>query len=301
VGKSSTINALFGSKKTAVAATPGKTKHFQTLNVSDGLCLCDCPGLVMPRFARSKAEMVAAGVVPVDRLTDIRAPVAAVAGRVSREQFEKVYSIRLPRPLVNEAPDRPPTAPELLRSLAASRGWMGASALPDETRAGRRILKDFVDGKILHCTPPPNASPDILELADEISGRRHNTAGVTAPTTYEPRAAEGSASSGSDAGSGDGSGSSVPEGGDEEGNGAQAGPPSVSASALEAELDLELLAAMNVSGRKSNKPNRPEYKFHKKAARHKTRDGPETAVYDGAPLQQGKKGGLVRVTGYANA
>ena len=44
VGKSSTINALFGSKKTAVAATPGKTKHFQTLNVAPTLCLCDCPG-----------------------------------------------------------------------------------------------------------------------------------------------------------------------------------------------------------------------------------------------------------------
>jgi GTP-binding protein EngB required for normal cell division len=61
VGKSSTINALFGAKKTAVAATPGKTKHFQTLNVTDELCLCDCPGLVMPQYARSKAEMVAAG------------------------------------------------------------------------------------------------------------------------------------------------------------------------------------------------------------------------------------------------
>ncbi len=34
VGKSSTINALFGAKKTAVAPTPGKTKHFQTLHVS---------------------------------------------------------------------------------------------------------------------------------------------------------------------------------------------------------------------------------------------------------------------------
>lgn len=34
VGKSSTINALFGSKKTAVAATPGKTKHFQARHVS---------------------------------------------------------------------------------------------------------------------------------------------------------------------------------------------------------------------------------------------------------------------------
>lgn len=44
VGKSSTINAIFGSKKTAVAPTPGKTKHFQTLNVSASLCLCDCPG-----------------------------------------------------------------------------------------------------------------------------------------------------------------------------------------------------------------------------------------------------------------
>ena len=46
VGKSSTINALFGSKKTAVAATPGKTKHFQTLNVMSHLTLVDCPGLV---------------------------------------------------------------------------------------------------------------------------------------------------------------------------------------------------------------------------------------------------------------
>lgn len=37
VGKSSVINALFGSKKTSVASTPGKTKHFQTLVVSDSV------------------------------------------------------------------------------------------------------------------------------------------------------------------------------------------------------------------------------------------------------------------------
>ena len=61
VGKSSTINALFGAKKTAVAATPGKTKHFQTLNINERLTLCDCPGLVLPKYAASKAEMVAAG------------------------------------------------------------------------------------------------------------------------------------------------------------------------------------------------------------------------------------------------
>eukprot|EP00951_Prasinocladus_malaysianus_P039290 scaffold439198_cov37-Prasinocladus_malaysianus.AAC.1 len=61
VGKSSTINALYGSKKTSVAPTPGKTKHFQTL-ILEGckISLCDCPGLVLPRFAASKGEMVAA-------------------------------------------------------------------------------------------------------------------------------------------------------------------------------------------------------------------------------------------------
>lgn len=63
VGKSSTINALFGSKKTTVSATPGKTKHFQTLNITKNLTLVDCPGLVLPRYAASKAEMVAAGKI----------------------------------------------------------------------------------------------------------------------------------------------------------------------------------------------------------------------------------------------
>ena len=34
VGKSSAINALIGEKKVSVSSTPGKTKHFQTINLS---------------------------------------------------------------------------------------------------------------------------------------------------------------------------------------------------------------------------------------------------------------------------
>ena len=43
---------------------------------------------------------------------------------------------------------RPPRLPaqELLRAFALSRGWVGPSGLPDETRCSRRILKDYVDG-----------------------------------------------------------------------------------------------------------------------------------------------------------
>jgi ribosome biogenesis GTPase A len=43
-------------------------------------------GLVLPKFARSRAEMVAAGVIPIDRLTDIRGPVEVVASRCGRKQ-----------------------------------------------------------------------------------------------------------------------------------------------------------------------------------------------------------------------
>lgn len=153
VGKSSTINALFGSKKTAVAATPGKTKHFQTLFVSDDLCLCDCPGLVMPQFARSKAEMVAAGVVPIDRLTDIFAPVEVIATRVPMGQFEEAYGIKLSN--VPSIRDSDGPARKLLDALASSRGWVQAGGQPDHSRAGRRVLKDYMDGKILFCVGPP--------------------------------------------------------------------------------------------------------------------------------------------------
>lgn len=57
VGKSSLINVLVGATplshggvRVSVGATPGKTKHFQTLVLSNSFMLCDCPGLVFPSF-----------------------------------------------------------------------------------------------------------------------------------------------------------------------------------------------------------------------------------------------------------
>ncbi|MED6262306.1 large subunit GTPase 1, partial [Ataeniobius toweri] len=70
VGKSSTINTILRNKKVSVSATPGHTKHFQTLYVEPGLCLCDCPGLVMPSFVSTKAEMICSGILPIDQMRD---------------------------------------------------------------------------------------------------------------------------------------------------------------------------------------------------------------------------------------
>lgn len=69
VGKSSTINALMQEKKVSVSATPGKTKHFQTLFLDKDILLCDCPGLVMPSFVLTKADMVLNGILPIDQVS----------------------------------------------------------------------------------------------------------------------------------------------------------------------------------------------------------------------------------------
>uniref|UniRef100_A0A1I8IMC3 Large subunit GTPase 1 homolog n=1 Tax=Macrostomum lignano TaxID=282301 RepID=A0A1I8IMC3_9PLAT len=57
VGKSSSINALLRAKKVPESATPGRTKHLQTLPLGDRLVLCDCPGLVMPQFVGTSADL----------------------------------------------------------------------------------------------------------------------------------------------------------------------------------------------------------------------------------------------------
>lgn len=157
VGKSSTINAMYGSKKTAVHATPGKTKHFQTLFVSPELRLCDCPGLVLPRLASSTADLVAAGVLPIDRLTDVSAAVTSVAQRVSRQQMLAILKVRLPKPKSHEnvEPFACGSALDVLCAYASYRSWVNGSGLPDTSSAARAILKDYTSGKVVYCEWPP--------------------------------------------------------------------------------------------------------------------------------------------------
>lgn len=166
VGKSSTINALVGQKRTGVTSTPGKTKHFQTLIISEKLVLCDCPGLVFPSFSSSRYDMVASGVLPIDRMTEHRQAVQVVANRVPRHVIENVYKINLPKPKPYESQSRPPLALELLRAYCASRGYVASSGLPDETRAARIILKDFIDGKLPHFEMPPGMSHEEVGMED---------------------------------------------------------------------------------------------------------------------------------------
>jgi large subunit GTPase 1 len=160
VGKSSTINALIGSKKVSVSATPGKTKHFQTIHLSDQVILCDCPGLVFPNFATTKAELVCSGVLPIDQLREYTGPAALVAKRIPQPFLEAIYGMKIYIRPLEEGGTGVPTASEVLRGYARARGFATSGlGIPDESRAARYVLKDYVKGKLLFCHPPPVDPP----------------------------------------------------------------------------------------------------------------------------------------------
>lgn len=95
VGKSSTINSLIGEKKVSVSSTPGKTKHFQTIHLSDSIVLCDCPGLVFPQFANTKADLICDGVLPIDQMREYSGPIALVVKRIPRIVLEATYGLTI--------------------------------------------------------------------------------------------------------------------------------------------------------------------------------------------------------------
>ena len=176
---SSTINALMRTKRVTVGATPGKTKHFQTLNCEDDLGLCDCPGLVFPSFLASRAELVCNGVMPIDQMREYAnytAPVALMVRRVGAEQLRQQYSLVFPHWRAEQAEDEREgettaeveaeyrrRAEEVLNAHARMRGWMKDHGRPDESRSARVLLKDLFTGKLLYCYRPPGLSAEEVK------------------------------------------------------------------------------------------------------------------------------------------
>ena len=166
VGKSSVINTILGvSKKihgvvrVAVSSTPGKTKHFQTLLLSEKIMLCDCPGLVFPSFMRSPAEMLCAGILPINQMRDYEDPADIIASRIPMHLLDAAYGTKIKRELdFKDNPDRPPTGHEVLCAYCAVKGYITATTGRwDEFRACKELLRDFNDGRILFVAIPPRS------------------------------------------------------------------------------------------------------------------------------------------------
>ncbi|XKL67927.1 hypothetical protein PGB90_003418 [Kerria lacca] len=174
VGKSSTINTLLTYKKVSVSATPGKTKHFQTVFLDRDILLCDCPGLVMPSFALTKADMIINGILSIDQMRDHVPSINLICTLIPRHILEMKYGIMIPKPEEGEDPNRSPFSEELLNAYAYNRGFMTANGQPDNSRAARYVLKDFVNGKLLYCYAPPNVNQEEFNIFEKEIGSNFN-------------------------------------------------------------------------------------------------------------------------------
>jgi len=161
VGKSSVINVVFGVTSTdhntarvSVAATPGHTKHFQTLHLSNRTTLCDCPGLVFPTFMNTKADLICNGVLPIDEIRgrDFYPAIQVIARCIDRETFERTYALKFPlADVVTHVP-----ADMLIECFCEKRGYFGSGhGRFNEAHGSRMLLKDFVAGKLCYSCPPP--------------------------------------------------------------------------------------------------------------------------------------------------
>ena len=156
VGKSSVINVLCGRKQVAVAAQPGKTKHMQTVPISEEITLLDCPGLIFPSFISSRAEMVVCGVLPIDQIKEHLSPIELICLRAPSTLLEETYGVKLG--------GRVP-AVTLLQKFATERGFVTGRGLPDEVKAAKIILKDYTSGKLVYVHPPPGLEQPVEPVA----------------------------------------------------------------------------------------------------------------------------------------
>lgn len=289
VGKSSTVNALVAKKKTGVSATPGKTKHFQTLELGDGLLLADCPGLVFPSFTASRAELVCNGVLPIDRLTDVRQPVSIVAERISRHLIERVYKMKLPLPALHEDQNRNATAGEILRAYSAARGLTVQHGRPDEQRAGRAVLKDFINGKLLFCVGPEGydgpmgVAGDAIITGDEnLEEEEKNQFDSNQPVHDPNDPNDPNAGTSADWNATVSAATDV--------DGISPDDP------LAKQLFQEMMSELGIGKQKPEKQKRAEHKFQKKSkvkGRIKNKGYGEDHTAGGDGFKMGKKGGMM--------
>lgn len=144
VGKSSLMNALMGRKVVSVSKTPGHTKHFQTIFLTNNVRLCDCPGLVFPSSV-PRSIQVLIGSYPIAQL---REPFASIQYLAERIDLIKTLNIRV---------EGLWSAAEICEAWALKKGFLTAKAArPDTNRAANGILRMSLAGQITLCLFPPD-------------------------------------------------------------------------------------------------------------------------------------------------
>ncbi|OMJ20960.1 Guanine nucleotide-binding protein-like 1 [Smittium culicis] len=170
VGKSTIINSLMGKTVVSSSRTPGHTKHFQTIHISETLRLCDCPGLVFPCFIDRPLQIL----MGLYNIAQVQEPYSSILYLAERVPVEKILSLTMPDTTNSNAW----SAWNIAESYAIDRGfYTSRAARPDTYRAGLAILKLCLDGRILLSFKPPGYYSEEnkylkLKIQDEYAERK---------------------------------------------------------------------------------------------------------------------------------
>lgn len=150
VGKSSLLNALYGRKVVSVSRTPGHTKHFQTIFLTENVRLCDCPGLVFPSKAPKELQVLM-GCYPISQLREPYTTIGYLAQRI-----DLVRLLRLQHPEGDT--ENIWSAYDICEAWADKRGFITSkTARPDIYRSANSLLRMALDGRtICLAFKPPN-------------------------------------------------------------------------------------------------------------------------------------------------
>ncbi|GJJ79052.1 large subunit GTPase 1 [Entomortierella parvispora] len=150
VGKSSLINSIIGKTVVSTSRTPGHTKHFQTIHLTQNVRLCDSPGLVFPSLL-PKPLQILSGMYPIAQVQEPYSVVQYLAQRVNLPRLLKLD----PPPTYEFGPFRW-SAFRICESFALQRGFLTAkTGNPDVYRSANAILRLANDGRILLSFKPP--------------------------------------------------------------------------------------------------------------------------------------------------
>lgn len=152
VGKSSLLNCIRGTKVVSVSATPGHTKHLQTIPIpQEGVTLVDSPGLVVPCFGLPKPLQAVLGTHQIAQTRDPQSRIAFLAAHLP---IEKLYGLRRPE---GADESEPWSAYDLCEAYATKRGYYvkhGKGAL-DVHRAAIAMLQEAYQGRLSIFFAPP--------------------------------------------------------------------------------------------------------------------------------------------------
>ena len=101
--------------------------------------------------------MILRSAIKIEEIDDPMRPVEAIMNRISHTEIMELYGIK-----------DYTTIEELLASIAIKKGFLKKTGVPNFDNAARKVIRDYMDGKMNYFTPAPHTEGlEGEEMLDE--------------------------------------------------------------------------------------------------------------------------------------